>query len=168
MNKEKSKKSSLKILIVIILAIVMIIGGFFGAKLIYQNGFNAGRENFKQEAETELNNLGTAVSEKSEFSNLVKENLEDIPDEADEDDFEDYLEKLEKIISETSSEDIKNELKKYKTTVSEFIEFYAESDNNAQISERYSEIKTKANELSKNLTNTFNQKIKNAIEKLTN
>ncbi len=166
-NLKKSKKL-LKIILIIVLFLALIVGGFYGTKFIYHQGVNDGYQDFKTKTEEKLSSLGAVVREKSEFSDLIKETLSDLPEEADEEDFENYLENLENIISKINTENIKNELNNYKNNVSDFLDFYKNSENNNEISEKYNEIKISANELSENLTNIFNEKIKSSVEALKN
>lgn len=164
--RDRKQTNKLKIIIVALL-VVFIVGGFFGIKLVYDSGVKKGRETFKAETEEKLTALGAAVLEKSEFINFLNETLSSVPSEADEEDFEAYLENLETLISKTKNDSARSKLFEFKTSVSDFLDFYKDSNNNEEISERYSEIKIDSSKLSAELNEIYNKNIKTAAENLT-
>ena len=165
MKENKLNKNKLKILVAVLL-VALIVGGFYGTKLIYRAGTEAGYEDFKSKTEEKLTALGSVVREKSEFLTSVSETLTEIPEEADAEDFETYLEKLETLISKTSDSTAKSKLSEFKTSVSEFLDFYNDSNDNEEISEKYNELKIGASKLSSDLNELYNEKVKSAVENL--
>ena len=165
MKGNKSKKL-FKIILVVLLFLVLIVGGFYGTKFIYHQGVEDGRENFKIETEEKLSALSAAVLEKTEFSKAVSENFSEIPEEAGEEEFNNYLGKLEKLISEAKTEKVREEIEKFKENFKNFLEFYKTAEDNNEISEKYNEIKIQANTISEKITEIFNEKIKAAAEEL--
>lgn len=159
---ERHTKKSNRILIIFAVAFV-IAGGIFLYKSAYDKGKADGRENYESETSDLVKNLATAVSEKTEDSKSLSENLENLPSELNQDSIDEYLETLGKI--ELKNEEAKNILKSYEDAWQAMKTTYETGDND-KIKSEYETLKNTAAETAEKLQTLYDNNIASALEKL--
>lgn len=159
-------KKTISIIIITIVAITAVgVGLYFGGNAIYNAGINDGREAMSEEVSENVNNLGAAVAEKESFRKELSSALSEVPAELNTEGIDEYIGKLNELIGKVEIEDVKTSLNEYLGKWQTFKEIYA-SENNNEISEKFNELKTAAMDTAKNLKELYDNRIREAIEKL--
>lgn len=160
------KKKTISIIIITIIVLITVgIGLYFGGDAIYNAGVSDGREEMSEEVSENVKNLGMAVSEKETFRQELNDALSNVPSDINTEGIDEYIKKLNELIDKTEVEEVKASLKEYLGKWQALKEIYA-SENNNEISEKFNELKTIANDTAKNLKTIYDDKIREAIEKL--
>ena len=158
-----------KITSIIVLTIIAItavgVGLYFGGNAIYNAGIDDGRNAMSDEISENVKNLGAAVAEKESFRKELGDALSDVPAELNTEGIEGYIKKLNELIEKVEIEDVKTSLKEYLGKWQAFKETYS-SENNNEISEKFNELKATATNVAKELKTIYDDRIREAIDKL--
>jgi flagellar basal body-associated protein FliL len=171
MSKAKKRNfiiksnSILRWIIIIVLVIGVAIATFFGVNAAYNKGVQTGREDYEKETTELLSNLGTAISEKTNFNQNAKNILKDVPAEINEEGIDTYINNLITLADTTKTEEIKNIINEYIVKWQSFKDVYLSEDNDA-ISEAFNNLKTEAGSTATKIREAFDAKISDALNNL--
>ncbi len=159
-------KKTISIIIITIMAVIAAgIGLYFGGNAIYNTGVNDGRNAMSDEVSEKIRGLGIVVAEKEYFRNELESALSDTPAELNTEGIDGYIGKLNELIDKIELENVKDILRGYLDKWQTFKETYA-SENNDEISEKFNELKTTATDTAKDLKALYDNKVREAIERL--
>ena len=149
----------------ILLALGLGLGGYFGAKAIYENGIQTGRQQVIDETSDNVKELAMAVSEKTSFQQQISAMFTELPNEVNAESIDGYITQLTELIDKTNTEQVKVALTDYLKEWNKFKETYASEDNNT-ITESFNELKVTAKNTAASAKSLFDESIKAAIDSL--
>ena len=166
MKRKESKMRKIIVLTGCVLsALGLSVGGYFGAKAIYENGIQTGRQQVIDEMSGKVKGLAIAVSEKTNFQQQVATLFAELPSEVNAESIDDYIAQLNDLINKTNTEQVKTTLTNYLEEWNKFKEIYASEDNNA-ITESFNALKTTTKNTAADIKSLFDEAIKTAIDSL--
>lgn len=145
--------------------VILVALGWMAVAAAYNNGVSDGKNEQKEMVNGDLQQLGGAIEEKTQTLTKLADLNAEIPSEIDAEGIETYQEKLGEIISGVKNESVKKALEEYAGTWKELAETYASEDNSA-IASALEELRSKASDAAIKITETYNNSIKDAAEKL--
>lgn len=158
-STRRHRKLDLKLVIIILLALISL--ALLLIIFIAKPGYNQGKDDLKQGISEDLENLtDTLIAKNSLQDNLASLTVSEFNDDS----LKTYAEGLDNLIASADSE-IKPLLEEYQQAFLDFESVYNAKDND-KISEALEELKTKAADLAKNLTDFYNQKLTKNLESL--
>lgn len=164
-RKNNNSKKILSIIGIIVAVIGLGVGTYFGARAIYDSGVTDGRRLESDEISERVRALGTAVSEKVNFQQLVSEAFKDVPAEVNTEGIEQYIGKLEELMGKVKVESVQEALKEYLAKWQALKDTYTSKDN-GKIEESFNELKVIAEETAQKTQGLYDEAIKKAIQDL--
>lgn len=162
---RRQKNKIVLIICSIVLAAMLGVGIYFGAKAIYNNGVQEGRWLAVEEVSDRVKALGVAVSEKVNFQKSISELFADAPKEMNTEAIDAYIAKLEELAGKAEVENVEAILQDYLGKWRTFKETYV-SENNGQIEEAFNGLKSAAEDTAKQIKSQYDEAVKKAVQEL--
>ena len=164
-RKTGRAKKIILIICSMVVAVVLGVGVYFGAKAIYENGISKGKMIESDEIAERIKALGTAVSEKVDFQKNVNGVFAELPAEVNAEDIDGYIAKLTELSGKVNVEGVKTVIDDYLSKWQAFKETYA-SEDNGKITEEFNNLKTVSEDTAKQIKSLYDEAVKNAIREL--
>ncbi len=153
------------IILAVVAAVLVLIGGAVAVKIVYDKGVESGRAQQREDVEDSLKQLGETITEKTEVLKMLSDLNGETSNEANSDNIIAYLVKLEKIVKKVKNEEAKGALESYLTEWKSLKDIYDKKDNNA-IAEELEKLRSVASDTAMKVTEAYNKAITEAASKL--